>query len=930
MPAKPRTPSRQASARGVEGRGRPDTTQGEKDRSLRKYYEALLENSPVAIATLDLSQRVVACNPAFERLFGYREADVVGRDLDSLVVPEEERTNAQRMTQQAASGEVVNAKAQRRRRDGSLVEVELFGVPVIVDGEKVGVLAMYHDRTDEKKALDETERQRRYWETLVQNSPVAVVTLDLQGQVTSCNPAFESLFGYRAAEVFGRVLDDLLGTPGDLKKEATEFTRQAMNGEAIHSLTRRRRKDGEEVEVEIFGLPVLVTDRQVGAVGLYHDVTELVRARRVAEEADRAKSEFLANMSHEIRTPMNGVMGMIDLVLDTLLTEEQRDFLTTARESAEALLSLLNDILDFSKIEAGHLELEDTTFALHTMVEGVAQAMAVRAETRGLEMACSIDEGCPTYVRGDPGRLRQILVNLVGNAVKFTERGEVVLRVERGARERASLRFSVTDTGIGIPRERQAGIFQRFVQADGSTTRKYGGTGLGLAISRELVELMGGTISVESEAGQGSTFWFTVPLDEAVEPQAVPLATPEELSGLRVLIIDDNATSRTILTRMLEGLGCRADSVEGGPGALTALHQAVQTNDRYRVALVDMQMPQMDGTQVAEAVKGDSTIADVILIILTSMGRRGDAARMESLGVAGYLVKPARQEQLADALVAVLGQSHRLAEDHKPRLETRHTLAERKAARILLAEDNPINRKLAVEILSRAGYPVESVENGSQAVEAFRRGKYSLVLMDVQMPEMDGFEATQIIRELEGTQAHTAIVAMTAHAMKGDRERCLAAGMDDYLPKPLQIQQVLDVIERWARLQGKTGPLPAPAAAPSASPSAVLDRQKALAYFGGDEQLYDQLLAEFLGHLEAELLKVVAAYQAKDTATFTREAHSLKGVSRTFGAGPLAEAAQALEALGYDGDLASAEPILVVLQSEARRLQETYGRSSAR
>jgi two-component system, sensor histidine kinase and response regulator len=782
-----------------------------------------------------------------------------------------------------------------------------------------------------KQAQVEAQAQKQYWETLVQNIPVAVIIMDPQERIVSCNPAFVTLFGYSQAEVVGQNLDQLVASDDAGRSEASAFTHQALEGALVHTLTKRRRKDGTQVDVELFALPVVVAERQVGAVGLYHDISDLVRAQRKAEDADRAKSEFLANMSHEIRTPMNGVMGMIELAMDSPDGVEKREILATAHESAEALLTLLNDILDFSKIEADQLELEAVDFNLRTTVEGVADAHAQRAEAKGLELVCSLAEDCPTYVRGDPGRLRQVMVNLVGNAIKFTDSGEVVIRVEPESESdtHTVVRFSVSDTGIGIPGDRQQALFQRFVQGDGSTTRRYGGTGLGLAISNDLIGLMGGTVGLESEPGRGSTFWFALPLEKQAAPPALSLATPDELNGLRVLVADDNATGRTILSRMLDALGCEVGAAASGAQAVELMQSAARAGHPYRIALLDMQMPEMDGERTAQAIKHNPLTQDAILVVLTSVGKRGDAARMEALGCAGYLLKPVKRRELSEALMAVLGQSRGKAQDPRPRLVTRHTLSELKDMRILLAEDNPINRKLAVTLLARAGYAVEVAENGVQAVDALKKGRYSLVLMDVQMPEMDGLQATERIRAEEGEHAHIPIIAMTAHAMKGDRERCLAAGMDDYLSKPLQTKDLFEAIERWTQQPPPRAALEQPTVSVEAradkEPS-PLNRRESLGHFGGDEQLYDQLLSEFVTHLREDLDRLKAALESDDVPMFTRLAHSLKGVSATFGAERLTQAAQQLEALGISENLAAAAPLVAQVEAESSRLQDYLSR----
>ena len=801
------------------------------------------------------------------------------------------------------------------------IDDQLLGAMAQI-GKQLGLVIERTRATDALRASEERNR------TILETASDAFVAMDASGVIADWNHRAELMFGWSRAEAIGR---ELAGTliPEEQREAHREGLRRYLAtgwGPVVANRVtfEAMRQDGTRFPVELAVWEVksptgLQFNAFIRDITHYKEAEEaLASARDHALEASRLKSEFVANMSHEIRTPMNGVIGLTNLLLDTKLDGTQRTYAEGIHAAGEALLRLINDILDLSKAEAGKMELEQVEFDPRELVEEATGLLAGEAAEKGLELVAYADPTLPTSVRGDPGRLRQVLVNLVGNAVKFTERGEVVVRarLEGDHGDDVTVRFEVVDTGIGIDQASGRDLFASFTQADASTTRRYGGTGLGLTLSKRLVELMGGDIGVESELGAGSTFWFSVPLAKqpgASSPRTSPSAAPR-LVGLRALVVDDNATNRLILGQQLSTWGMRADSAESPGEGIELARRAAADGEPYAVALVDMSMPEMGGLELAHQLSADPTLGHLPVILLSSVGTLS-ATEGARNGVRRSLVKPVRQSELLAALLDVLTpgpQSSVSAHGDRSGAER----AEERGIRVLVVEDNAINRTVAVGTLAKLGFQADVAANGREAVEAVSRRPYSAVFMDCQMPEMDGYQATQEIRRREDG-GHVPIIAMTASAMEGDRERCIAAGMDDYIAKPVRFEELDAALTRW------TGAAPSPEASspPAGEGDDVLDHSqldelRRLGARADDGELLAGLVGTFLDEVTVRLAELRDAAQRQDSRALVRVAHTLKGSCAALGARRAAAASAGLEAAAEAGDFAGVADRLRALEAE--------------
>jgi two-component system, sensor histidine kinase and response regulator len=839
--------------------------------------------------------------------------------------------------------------------------------------------ATWLNRNDEDhRRIERTlEEERHLLQTLMDNLPDHIYFKDIESRFLRISRSHTLKFGLDdPREAVGKTDRDFF-TEEHAQQALADERRLLEAGEPIITKVEKETwPDGRTTWVSTSKLPLKSKDgRVIGTFGISHDVTSskqaeelsrraqeaLLTAKEAAEAASRAKSSFLANMSHEIRTPLNAVLGMTELVLGTQLTAEQRQYLNMVYEAGESLLGVINDILDFSKIEAGKLELDPVPFNLRDRLGDAMRSLAFRAHSKRLELACRVQPNVPDRLIADPLRLRQVIVNLVGNAIKFTESGEIVVNVGCDGTNGAAvalpspqapvpspvlLHCSVRDTGIGIAPEKQAAVFEPFEQADTSTTRRFGGTGLGLAISTGLIDLMGGRIWLESQPGQGSTFHFTVPVEVAPMSSSETAITPAtSLRGMRILVVDDNATNRMILEEILNNWEMRPNVATGADEALEMMRAAAAQADPYLVVLADCHMPDADGFALSECIKHESQLGSAMILMISSSDKPGDISRCEEAGVTAYLMKPIKQSELFDAIVAGLRISP--SEDIRAATLSPNERRQIGSLKLLLAEDSVVNQRLAVALLGRAGHKVTVAENGRIAVDRVTDESFDVVLMDVQMPVMDGLEATTAIRAREKrVGGHIPIIAMTAHAMKGDREQCLAAGMDGYVSKPIRGEELLAALEKHAvsaasPVGEQCEPEDPPShpshsshiSPPSASTSfsdghaapAAFDSTVALRQVGGDRALLAELAAAFRGESRTLMTQLREAITAGDAAKLRRAAHTLKGAAGVFGAEAAFDTAMRVESLAAAGDLSKVGELFAELETQVGQLNAALG-----
>jgi len=880
---------------------------------------------PDVYCLLDLKGSILDWNLAAERLLGYTRDELAGEGMRGLklLAPVQMPRLAMILARSALGQSTGPTELVLRTKHGKRLPVEVATFPVRVE-DRTLLLAVVQDVTARREAEQALRESRRRFRDLANMLPQSVWEMDNRGRFTFANRQMLESHGYSPEDVPGRLDVGELFSPEDRDRVERDIQRIAAGEDLGGIECRALRKDGTVFPVLVYAAPIVRDGRTVGVRGVTLDITERKRSEDMlrqsmaaAESASLAKTEFLTRMSHEIRTPVHGTMGMIDLALDTSLTSEQKEYLSIARSSAESLLGIINDVLDFSKIGARELKLERRPFDLRSTVEVAVDMVALRAQRKGLELLCRIPPDVPGRLIGDAGRLRQVLVNLVGNAVKFTTSGEVeaCITVEEDRGDEVALRFSVRDTGAGIPSDRREVIFEAFRQADGSTTREHGGTGLGLTISQELVGLMGGCIRVESEPGEGSTFYFTIvfPRSFPGEENWADWVPPAGMGGARVLVVDDNATSRLIVRELLTDWGMEVSEADSGAAAVQAIEKAGEGSGAFGLILLDRTMPEMEGLTLVERLCRRASTRDSVVVMLGSDSVHDEAPHCRQLGIRAYLVKPVKQSNLLEVAMTVLGSPAADQPDTGPLPPATCGALSR---RILLAEDNAAAQLLVRRRMESLGHSVCIVDNGSEVLRALEEAEFDLVVMDVEMPEMDGLEATRAIRRKEvECGGHIPIIAMTAYAMEEDRDRCLEAGMDGYVSKPVDPLHLQREIERLLAAERQAA-LPVNVGA-------------ALEAAGGDRELLQEAVAMFLEddfpRLYRQLMKGI---KEGDAPLVRAAAHGIKGAVTSLGGQRAGAIALRLQEMGQQGNLTGAGNLVGELEEAIARFRRFYNAES--
>ena len=891
-----------------------DVTQRVQFEQKMMFNHAVVENSGPIIWLEVQSRRITYANPAACEVLGYALDEVIDLPVSDFDVTFSENGYRSLEAQLRSARKPLNLRSRYRRKDGSRREISMT-VSLTQDGDSDVYVVGFTDITEQKVAQREQRRQQALMSALIDSIPDTISYRDPQGVFLGCNEAFYRLRGKSAAEVVGRTAEEVFPDHAENFRVRDEEVMRSLQGAILEQLVTG--PDGTEALMEFIRSPLRDRDGTVlGVLAIGRDITqrkiveeEVRRAKETAEEATRAKTDFLAHMSHEIRTPMNAIIGMSHLALKTDLTPRQRDYITKVQASGQHLLGIINDILDFSKVESGKLDIEHVDFELEKLLHDVANLITGKSSAKGLELVFDIGAEVPRRLLGDSLRIGQILINYANNAVKYTEQGEVVIAarvLERGAADML-LRFSVTDTGIGLTEEQQSRLFQSFQQADTSTTRKYGGTGLGLAISKNLAQLMGGTVGVESSFGQGSAFWFTVRVGVS-RAEARNLLPAPDLRHLRALVVDDCDSARAVLTDMLESMTFTVVEAASGRAAIQAVQRAAEVGQPFDIVYLDWRMPGMDGIETARRLKSLALERAPLVVMATAHGREEVLQQAESVGIETVLIKPINASILFDTTMDVLG-SQPAVPRHEPPADdpAGRVAAGANAARILVVEDNEINQLVACEILRDAGFVVEVADNGRIGLDMAQRGNYDLVLMDMQMPVMDGVTAALELRKLPRF-AGLPIVAMTANAMQRDRQRCLDAGMNDFVTKPVDPAALCAVVLKWTTPSAREA-LPAPAPpAPSKEPSpgaetdcaglppiAGLDSSTGLRRMLGKKGLYLAMLRRYVDGQRNCPAQLQQALDDNDFAAAERLAHTARGVAGNIGARFVPDAAEALE-----------------------------------